>query len=397
MVSLQTEIKNTLKRVDNNAYLVGRVWVPGDPSGPCVVWIKNSKTFDITNQFPTMTNLFESKNPVKAINDMHGLESIGNIEDILQNTPIEERDSKKPWLLSPCDLQAIKASGVTFVSSMLERVIEEKSRGDWNEAEKIRQNITKLIGKNLSDLKPGSVAALKVKDFLIKKNLWSPYLEVGIGPDAQIFTKSQPMSTVGSGFEIGILEDSNWNNPEPEMVLAVNSKSKIIGATLGNDLNLRDYEGRSALLLGKAKDNNASCALGPFIRLFDEKFNMKDIKSSKISITINGLDGFQHLESYSMKEISRDPEDLVSQCLNKDHYYPDGLMLFLGTMFTPAMDRDLPGKGFSHKIGDIVTIKTKTIGSLTNKVNYAHLCEPWDFGSYALIKNLVSRKLLKNK
>jgi len=394
MTLLKKEIKNTLKNIQNSAHLVGRVWVPGNPSGPCVVLIENKEAIDITKIFPTTTNLFESDNPIEKINGKNNLISLGNIDDIIQNTPIEERDVKKPWLLSPCDLQAIKAAGVTFVSSMLERVIEEKARGDWSAAQEIRNKISSLIGNNLSEIKPGSRDALKVKDLLIKQNLWSQYLEVGIGSDAEIFTKSQPMSSVGNGFEIGILEDSNWNNPEPEVVLAVNSKNKIIGATLGNDVNLRDYEGRSALLLGKAKDNNASCALGPFIRLFDNNFNLDNIRNSEIEVIINGLDGFKHEEIYSMKEISRDPEDLVNQCSSRSHNYPDGLMLFLGTMFTPVMDREQPGKGFTHKIGDIVTVHTKEIGSLSNRINYSHLCEPWNFGSSALLKNLVSRGVI---
>jgi len=390
--TINHHLKNTLKNVDSDSYLVGRAWVPGEHSGPCVIWIKNNNAFDLTHQFPTTTSLFETRDPIQELNKIKNLKSIGEVEKIIQNTPIEERNQKNPWVLSPCDLQAIKASGVTFVSSMLERVIEEKARGNWNQAQEIRSNLKKLIGDNLSDIVPGSKAALKVKDILIKQKLWSQYLEVGIGLDAEIFTKSQPMSSVGNGFDIGILKNSNWNNPEPEIVLVVNSKNKIIGVTLGNDVNLRDYEGRSALLLGKAKDNNASCSLGPFIRLFDEKFKLEDIKNAKINITINGLDGFHHEDNYFMNKISRDPEDLVNQCSNDNHNYPDGFLLYLGTMFTPVMDRDEVGKGFTHKIGDIVSIQTEKVGKLTNRVNYSHLCEPWIFGTSALIKNLSSRR-----
>jgi len=388
------ELIDHLNYLHKRAFLVGRLWIPNNPSGPCVIWINDGKALNLTKKFSTMSNFLESSDPVGTLKKLNDLESLGNFDEILLNTPIEDRDIKKPWLLSPCDLQAIKASGVTFVSSMLERVIEEKAKGDLNAAKDIRKNILHLIGKNLSEIKPGTKAALKVKDLLIKQKLWSQYLEVGIGQDAEIFTKSQPMSSVGSGFEIGILEDSNWNNPEPEIVLVINSKNKIVGASLGNDVNLRDFEGRSALLLSKAKDNNASCAIGPFIRLFNEDFNLKDVKNAEISITISGSDGFHHEENIFMKQISRDPQELVSQCINKNHNYPDGLMLFLGTMFSPIMDRDLPDKGFTHKIGDIVTIQNSDLGSLVNKVNYCHQCEPWIFGSSMLFRNLASRGLL---
>ena len=224
---------------------------------------------------------------------------------------------------------------------MLERVNEEQARGDWTKAEQIRKQIRELIGDNLAEIQPGSDSAMKVKEVLLEQGAWSQYLEVGIGPDAEIFTKSQPMSSMGTGVEVGIHPGSHWNNPEPEIVLAINSKGNVTGAALGNDVNLRDFEGRSALLLGKAKDNNASCAIGPFIRLFDEHFSLDEVRQADIHLTVDGRDGFRLEGKSSMQQISRDPLELVDHCIGKHHQYPDGLMLFLGTMFAPIQDLSL--------------------------------------------------------
>jgi fumarylacetoacetate (FAA) hydrolase family protein len=297
-------------------------------------------------------------------------------------------------LLAPCDLQAIKASGVTFVSSMLERVIEEQARGDPAKAESIRKAIVGVIGDDLASVRPGSPEAARLKDVLIAQGAWSQYLEVGIGPDAEIFTKSQPMSAVGIGAEIGIHPKSEWNNPEPEIVLAVNSRGQAVGATLGNDVNLRDFEGRSALLLGKSKDNNASCAIGPFVRLFDDDFTLDDVRRCELALRVDGPDGFMLDGSSSMSMISRDPLDLVGQAIGANHQYPDGFMLFLGTMFAPTKDRHGPGKGFTHVLGDIVTIATPHLGALVNRVNRSDRIAPWTFGTRALAENLARRGLL---
>ncbi len=297
-------------------------------------------------------------------------------------------------MLAPCDLQAIKASGVTFVASLLERVIEEQARGDAAKAEGLRTSITSIIGSNLRNIRPGSAEARRVKDVLIAQGVWSQYLEVGIGPDAEIFSKGQPMSAVGTGAEVGIHPKSEWNNPEPEIVLAVNSRGRIVGATLGNDVNLRDFEGRSALLLGKAKDNNASAAIGPFIRLFDEHFGLDDVRRCDLTLHLSGPDGFVFEAVSSMSQISRDPEEIVGHTIGPYHQYPDGLMLFLGTMFAPTMDRLAPGKGFTHLVGDTVAVTTPALGALVNRVNHCDKIAPWTFGTTALMKNLAHRGLL---
>jgi fumarylacetoacetate (FAA) hydrolase family protein len=300
-------------------------------------------------------------------------------------------DPAAPRLLAPCDVQAIKASGVTFAVSLLERVIEEQAGGDASRASALRASMQECIGSDLSAIRPGSPAAARLKEDLIARGLWSQYMEVGIGPDAEVFSKSQPMSAVGFGADIGVHRDSTWNNPEPEIVLAVNSKGQVVGATLGNDVNLRDFEGRSALLLGKAKDNNASCAVGPFIRLFDADFTLDDVRRCEVLMQIVGPEGFSLTGCSSMSKISRDPLDLVGQAMGATHRYPDGMMLFLGTMFAPTTDRGEPGQGFTHVVGDIVTVHTPRLGALVNRVNHADKAEPWTFGLGALIAQLAAR------
>jgi fumarylacetoacetate (FAA) hydrolase family protein len=372
----------TLPADGTTGTLVGRAWVPGNPAGPSVVSIREDGVWDISRLAPTMSDLLEANDPVSLARGTGT--RLGDTAALIANSMESGRDPKLPYFLAPCDLQAIKASGVTFVNSLLERVIEEQARGD----------LTK-VGGDLRSIKPGSEKAMQLKQMLIERKAWSQYLEVGIGPDAEIFTKSQPMSAVGTGADIGLHPASTWNNPEPEIVLAVNSKGTTVGATLGNDVNLRDVEGRSALLLGKCKDNNASCAIGPFIRLFDRSYTVDDMRRSEIALEIRGPEGYTLRGRSSMSEISRDPLDIVTHAIGPNHQYPDGLVLFLGTMFAPVEDRDVKGQGFTHKPGDIVTISTPTLGALTNRVTTSDRASPWQFGSRALMKNLAARGLLQ--
>ena len=295
--------------------------------------------------------------------------------------------------MAPCDLQVIKAAGVTFASSLIERVIEERAKGNPALAMSIRTQVLDVLGGSLADIVPGSEKAQEVKAFLIQQGMWSQYLEVGIGPDAEVFTKAPILSAVGLGAEIGIHPSSSWNNPEPEIVLAVDSSGRIKGATLGNDVNLRDIEGRSALLLGKAKDNNGSCAIGPFLRLFDNTFDLDSIRRCVVKLEVRGQDGFVMRGESSMKKISRDPSELVAQTMGGHHQYPDGCMLFLGTMFAPVQDRGALGSGFTHRIGDSVRIETDALGALLNHVNYCDQIKPWTFGIRALQRNLTERQM----
>jgi fumarylacetoacetate (FAA) hydrolase family protein len=377
-----------------DALLVGRVWCPAPVDGPAVVAVRHGRLVDITVHAPTVADLFERHDCLAIVRGAAG-EDLG---EALQLVEAGVTGAGGLRLLAPCDLQAIKACGVTFAVSLLERVIEEQAKGDPARAAELRGQLQESIGTNLAGLKPGSEAAARLKAELSSRGLWSQYMEVGIGPDAEVFTKSQPMSAVGHGAEVGLHPASQWNNPEPEIVLAVNSRGQAVGAALGNDVNLRDIEGRSALLLGKAKDNNGSCAIGPFIRLFDGDFTMDALCKLEVRMLIEGAnDGFELAGASRMREISRHPLDLVGQTYGPHHQYPDGFMLFLGTMFSPIKDRDASGGGFTHHTGDRVSISTPALGTLVNTVGRSDEIEPWTFGVRALYTNLARRGLLADR
>lgn len=378
------------KPEDLNGLFLGRVWNP-EANGPSVVTLRDDQVVDITlKSAPTVRDICEMDDPAGYVKSAEGA-GLGSLEEISANAA---GDISSVHFLAPCDLQSVKACGVTFASSMVERVIEERASGDPQLAESIRARVAATIGESLRDIEAGSEEAARVKEALIAEGLWSQYLEVGIGPDAEVFSKAQVLSSVGPGADVGLHPISNWNNPEPEVVLAVSSKGKIVGATLGNDVNLRDVEGRSALLLSKAKDNNASCAIGPMIRLFDETFSLDDVHTAELDLTVTGQDGFVLEGSSSMSEISRKPENLVSQTIGRHHQYPDGLVLFLGTLFAPTQDRDVEGEGFTHKIGDVVEITSPGLGTLRNTVKLSTECPEWTFGPSHLMRNLAARGLL---
>jgi fumarylacetoacetate (FAA) hydrolase family protein len=391
-MALNTDEAFALPEDAAGATLVGRVWRP-EADGPSVVALRGEELVDISASAPTMRDLCEAPEPAALARDLAG-EPIGLLSEILRNTPEARRDTGKPWLLAPIDLQVVKAAGVTFAVSMLERVIEEKARGAPEQAASVRAGIGALIGDDLGRLKPGSPQAMALKDLLIAKGMWSQYLEVGIGPDAEVFTKAPVLAAVGHLAEVGIHPVSTWNNPEPEVVLVVNAQGRIVGATLGNDVNLRDVEGRSALLLGKAKDNNASASLGPFVRLFDRGFSLDDVRKAEVTLTVEGEDGYRLAGSSAMSRISRAPEDLVASTIGRHHQYPDGFVLYLGTMFAPVEDRDAKGQGFTHKVGDVVTIASPKLGHLSNRVVLSTEAAPWTFGTAALMRNLAKRKLI---
>jgi fumarylacetoacetate (FAA) hydrolase family protein len=345
-------------------------------AGPAPVLIRGGHVYDMSARAPTVSLLLQRR----AFDVAHGID----------RGPLSETPGT---LLSPIDLQCIKAAGVTFAISALERVIEERARGDAAAAAGIRSRIEQRIGGGLRSVRPGSAEAKTLKQLLIEEAMWSQYLEVAIGPDAEVFTKAPVLSSVGHGAFVGIRSDSVWNNPEPEVVLVLDRDGKALGATLGNDVNLRDIEGRSALLLGKAKDNNASCAIGPFIRLFDGDFTIDDVRNAELELEIRGADGYRLEGRSSMREISRDPLELARQCWS-EHQYPDGAALFLGTMFAPVQDRDAPGRGFTHKPGDLVSIRSSRLGTLLNTVTTSTVAAPWSFGIAELMLNLARRGML---
>ena len=381
------------RQVPSEGVLLGRARVPGYQH-PRLITVRGEDIVDITAKTaPTSRDVAEQADPAAYVASAKG-PVIGNLDQLLANSWSSKTDRTAPSLLSPIDLQAVKAAGVTFVVSLLERVIEEQARGDKAKADELRKDILGLVGTDLSQLEPGSPAAMEVKKTLIARGVWSQYLEVGIGPDAEIFTKCQPMASVGYGADVGILPISEWNNPEPEVAMVVSSKGAIVGATLGNDVNLRDVEGRSALLLGKAKDNNASASLGPFIRLFDGTFTIETVKAADIALSVTGEDGFELTGVSNMSQISRSPEAIVGATVGRHHQYPDGLVVYLGTMFAPVKDRGGAGKGFTHKLGDVVSISTPSLGTLSNTVRLATEAAPWTYGTSHLLRDLAKADLL---
>ena len=367
-----------------DARLLGRILTS---AGPSPVLARGGRLFDISGEVATSAEAVS-----RGDLDGKGVD-LGALDELSFATAWDEPRNGDIVLLSPLDLQCIKASGVTFAVSALERVIEERARGDADAANAVRQSILDRIGGDLKDLRPGSEQAEAVKAQLIADGLWSQYLEVAIGPYAEIFTKAPVLASVGWGAEVGVRADSAWNNPEPEVVVICDPDRRPVGASLGNDVNLRDIEGRSALLLGKAKDNNASAAVGPFIRLFDDGFGMDDVRAATVRLEVEGPDGFLMTGESSMRLISRDPEELVRQTLSA-HQYPDGFALYLGTMFAPIEDRDAPGKGFTHKIGDRVRVSSEKLGVLENIVAHCDRAPAWRFGVVELMRNLAGRGLL---
>nr|WP_211298631.1 fumarylacetoacetate hydrolase family protein [Kineococcus rhizosphaerae] len=380
---------NVLPVDADDALLVGRVWDPAR-GGPVPVAVTRAGVHDLWDEVGTTADLLERADRLDVVRGAVSRAPAWRTADVVAASLA--RDTTRPRFLAPVDLQVVKACGVTFVDSMLERVIEERVGGDPSRAAQVRESITDAIGGSLAELRPGSQAAARAKAVLQEQGLWSAYLEVGIGPDPEVFTKAPVLASVGLGAQVGVKRSSTWNNPEPELVLVVSSTGAVVGATLGNDVNLRDVEGRSALLLGEAKDNNASSAIGPFVRLFDERFTLDDLRSEEIALVVTGSDGFTLHGRNSLSRISRPFEELVAAALGEHHQYPDGLVLYTGTLFAPTQDRYGAGQGFTHAVGDEVVIASAHLGTLVNTVGIAEELPRWEFGLRALLAHLSSRR-----
>lgn len=391
MAAIDLTTENSLPAEGLAGTFIARAWVPGEHPGPVPALVTPEGVFSLLSVAPTVSHLLELEDPVGAARRAAGAR-IGDVAALLANTSVDRRDASRPFFLAPADLQAVKACGVTFVHSMLERVIESTAGGDPDAAAATRATIEAEVGQELAHVRPGSEEARRVKAALQARGLWSPFMEVGIGPDCEIFTKTQPMSAAGTGEEVGVLPSSTWNNPEPEVVLVVDSRGRILGVTLGNDVNIRDMVGRSLLLACRAKDNRASTSLGPFIRLFDGGFALDDVRRLRLTLTIEGSDGFRLTETHDMATMSRDVTEVTAQCIGPHNQYPDGLLLFTGTSVAPAADRDGPGKGFTHHVGDLVTIATPLLGTLVNRVNHTDRIAPWTFGARNLLDSLLARR-----
>jgi fumarylacetoacetate (FAA) hydrolase family protein len=345
-----------------------------------------------------MADLIERDDPAA---DVRAADAAGAwpLDDVLAATAAEADRRRgaagpialeRPVLLSPVDLQVLKAAGVTFVQSLVERVIEERVGGDMSRAAEIREQLQQTLGGSVRELRPGSDEALGVLETMREQGLWSQYLEVGLGVHPEVFTKGPLLSSVGHGSDIGISSISSWNNPEPELALVIDRDGTAKGATLGNDANLRDIEGSSGLLLPLAKDNNAAAALGPFIRLFDGEFAFDDAAATTITMRIEGTDGFVLEATAPQSDISRPITELIEHTIGRRHQYPDGLVLFCGTPFAPIEDRDAPGMGFTHHDGDLVSISAPELGTLVNRVTPSEQAPVWDFGVRDLFRALAA-------
>jgi len=249
-------------------------------------------------EVPSLAAILESDDPQAVASSRHG-----------DRLPLDSVD-----ILAPIDEQEVWAAGVTYKRSQTARMEESEAAA-------------------------------------------SCYDRVYASPRPELFLKATPNRVAGPGQPVRIRVDAEWNVPEPELTLVINSRKQLVGYTVGNDMSSRDIEGENPLYLPQAKVYNQCCGLGPWITLVDA-FPPRDEARIRLEIRRDGTSVFQG--ETCLDQMARTSEDLI-QWLGRDNDFPHGVFLLTGTGIVPDSD-------FTLLAGDIVDISIDGIGTLTNPV-----------------------------